>query len=189
MQQVIDYRLHGPGEGRADFGVEGTAGAQGEVREPDRRHRRRDRLHQQHLRRREHRRDGPGPGEEEGQRRDRRAALHDLALHVQGAREAGRRASDRQASQLGDRARRHGQGDRPQHAARLAGAGVERQRVHARLQGGERPRPRARRARVRRHHPGGRRGAGRRERARHRLRVGRHLQVADGRARASAFST
>ena len=37
--------------------------------------------------------------------------------------------------------------------------------------------------RVRRHHPGGGRGAGRREGARHRLRLGRHLQVADGRTR------
>ena len=78
---------------------------------------------------------------------------------------------------------RHGQGDRSQHAARLAGAGVERQRLHARLQGGERPRARARRAGVRRHHPGGRRGAAGREGARHRLRVGRHLQVDHGRAR------
>ena len=81
------------------------------------------------------------------QHRHRRAALHHLALHVQGAREAGRRAPHRQASQLGDRPQRHGQGDRPQHAARVAGAGVERQRLHARLQGGERAGARARRAR------------------------------------------
>ena len=88
------------------------------------------------------------------QHRHRRAALHDVALHVQGAREAGRRAAHRQAPQLGDRSERHGQGDRPQHAARVAGARVERQRLHARLQGRERPRARARRLRVRRHHPG-----------------------------------
>ena len=50
-------------------------------------------------------------------------------------------------------------------------------------EGGERDRARARGARVCRHHPGGRRGADRRQGARHRLRLVRHLQVADGRTR------
>ncbi len=67
--------------------------------------------------------------------------------------------------------------------AGVDGAGVERQRLHARRQGGERDRARARGARVCRHHPGRRRGAGGRQGARDRLRLVRHLQVADGRTR------
>ena len=140
-----------------------AAGPEEALRPADWRHRQRDRLHRQHLRRREHRRHGDGPAAARRQHRDRRAALHDVALHVQGAREERRRAPHRQAPQLGDRRQRHGPRDRQEHAAGLAGARVERQRLHARRQGGQRARARARRVSVRRHHPGGRRRADRRE--------------------------
>ena len=183
IQEGVAFRLQGAGPGRADFNNDRQADLKKRFGAADQRQPERDRLHLEHLRRREHRRDGDGPGEEEGQHRHRRAALHQLPLPLQGAGEAGRRAAHRQAPQLGDRPGRHGQGHRPQHADGLAGAGLERQRLHARLQGGRRPGPRPRRLRVRRHHPGGRRGAGRRQGAGHRLRRHRHLQVDHGRTR------
>ena len=141
IQEGVAFRLQGAGPGPRRLQQRPSGRPEEAVRPADQRHARRDRLHLEHLRRREHRRDGDGPGEEEGQRRHRRAALHQLALSLQGAREAGRRAAHRQAPQLGHRPGRHGQGHRPQHPAGVAGAGLQRQRLHARLQGRAPPWP------------------------------------------------
>ena len=196
VKQIVDYRLLRARRRARRLRRREAGRAEEEVRRADQRLPRRNCLHRQHLRRREHRR-AWGCSRAARTRsttatvaplrtrkhRHRRAALHDLPLHVQGARKERRRAPHRQAQELGDRSGGHGEGDRQEHPAGVDGAGVERQRVHARCQGGERHRARARRAGVCRHHPGGRRDAGRREGARHRLRLARHLQVADGRTR------